>query len=281
MPSIRSLKDLAHRTAEWLTLSARSKNTHGILDRYVQRAPDAQRTLDIFKSEWLSALPVPYSGLRAGVVPLFGDPRIIWANERLGFRDKTVLELGPHEGGHSWMMANMGAASITAVEWDTRAFLKCLIIKELLNTERTRFLCGDFVSYMDQLKPRCDIVLASGVLYHMRNPVHVIDLISRATDRAYFWTHYYDGEICGPPGSPIFPVATAAEHQGFRHTLYRFENPHLLQRKGGGAPTCSHWLTRGDILGALRHFGFQRIETAFEVPDHGYGPAFSLVAVRS
>ena len=191
-----------------------------------------------------------------------------------------MLELGPLEGGHSWMMANLGAASITAVERDSVAFLKCLVVKELLNTPRTRFLCGDFISYMEQTKPRHDIVLASGVLYHMRNPVQLIDLISRAADRVYFWTHYYDAGICGPPGSSAFPSAMPSEHQGFAHTLYRFENPHIVQPEVGER-IFSHWLSRADILGALRHFGYGKIEIAFEAPDHMYGPTFALAALRS
>ncbi len=255
-----------------------------ILDWYVQTAPDPQRTLDIFKGEWASILPSPFDHLEAGHAPLFADPRLVWGAERLGhFRDKTVLELGPLEGGHSWMMATLGAASVTGVEANVRAFLKCLIVKEMLNTPRTRFLCGDFVAYLEEEQPRYDIVLASGVLYHMRDPVHLIDLISRAADRVYLWTHYYDSEVCGAVGSPRFPAATETESQGFRHTLYRQEYLHLLRTDAfcGGGATFSNWLTRSDILGALRHFGFQQIETAFEQSDHYAGPAFSAVARRA
>ena len=208
----------------------------------------------------------------------------MWAAGPLGdFRDKTVLELGPLEGGHSWMMVNMGAASVTAVEANTRAFLKCLILKEMLNTPRTHFLCGDFVAYFEEEQRRFDIVVASGVLYHMRDPVHVIDLISRAADRVYLWTHCYDHEVSGAVGSRRFPTATEAEYRGFRHTLYRHEYNHLLRHRAycGGGATFSNWLTRSDILGALRHFGFDRIETAFEESDHQAGRALSIVALRA
>jgi hypothetical protein len=265
-------------------VAAAPPTTASVLDWYVQTAPDPQRTLDIFKGEWASTLPAPFGHLEAGPVPLFNDPRLVWGAERLGhFRDRTVLELGPLEGGHSWMMVNMGAASVTAVEANTHAFLKCLIVKEMLNTPRTRFLCGDFIAYLEEEQRRYDIVLASGVLYHMRDPVHLIDLISRATDRVFLWTHYYDPEICGAAGSPRFPVATETESQGFRHTLYRHEYLHLLRNDtfcGGGA-TFSNWLTRDDIFGALRHFGFKQIDTAFEEPHHQGGPAFALAAQRA
>ncbi len=254
-----------------------------ILDWYVQTAPSPQRTLDIFKGEWASVLPPPFSDLEAGPVPLFADNRLEWAAEQLGaFRDKTVLELGPLEGGHSWMMANMGAASVTAVEANIRAFLKCLVVKEMLNTPRTRFLCGDFIAYLEEQQPRYDIVLASGVLYHMRDPVHLLDLINRTADRVYLWTHYYDPEVCGAVGSARFPSATETESHGFKHTLYRHEYLHLLQNEKfcGGGTTYTNWLTRSEIIGALRHFGFQQIETAFEQRDHQAGPAFAVVGLR-
>lgn len=254
-----------------------------ILDWYVQTAPSPQRTLDIFKGEWASVLPPPFSDLEAGPVPLFADNRLEWAAEQLGaFRDKTVLELGPLEGGHSWMMANMGAASVTGVEANIRAFLKCLVVKEMLNTPRTRFLCGDFIAYLEEQQPRYDIVLASGVLYHMRDPVHLLDLINRTADRVYLWTHYYDPEVCGAVGSARFPSATETESHGFKHTLYRHEYLHLLQNEKfcGGGTTYTNWLTRSEIIGALRHFGFQQIETAFEQRDHQAGPAFAVVGLR-
>jgi hypothetical protein len=97
----------------------------------------------------------------------------------------------------------------------------------------------------------------------------------------YLWTHYYDPALCGPVGSRRFPSAATAEYQGFRHTVYRQEYLHLLQHEGfcGGSATFSTWLTREDILGALRHFGFQRIETGFEEVHHA-GPSFSVVALR-
>ena len=219
MPLLLRLKALVRPViaAVWTQPRVAGK-ADDILDWYVKTAPHPQRALDIFKGEWASTLPAPYSDLQTGPLPLFGDPRLIWAAGRLGrFEGKTVLELGPLEGGHSWMMSNLGAASVTGVEANTRAFLKCLILKELLGMPRTRFLCGDFVSYLEEEQPRYDIVFASGVLYHMRDPVHLIDLIGRAADRVYLWTHYYDPRVCGAVGSRRFSTATESEYQGFKY----------------------------------------------------------------
>ena len=138
------------------------------------------------------------SGLHSkpGTAALFSDGRIRWAENVFGgFADKNILELGPLEGAHSYMMQNAGAKTITAIEANSRAFLKCLCIKELFDLNRVSFKLGDFVSFLEQNKNKYDIAIASGVLYHMVDPVKVLDLISRAADRIFIWTHYFDESV--------------------------------------------------------------------------------------
>src|SRR5262245_8868926 len=101
---------------------------------HVTSAPTPQTTVDIFRGEWASRLPPPFEALRAGTATLFQDARILWASEQLGgFRDKSILDLGPLEGGHPYMFEQAGAAEVIAVESNPHAFLKCLITKELLD----------------------------------------------------------------------------------------------------------------------------------------------------
>src|SRR5215213_6466535 len=114
-----------------------------ILDAYVRSAPSNQHALDIFKGEWAAILPAPFNDLRAGNLNLFYDNRAYWAlNELGGCQGQRVLELGPCEGQHSYMLEQWGAASITSIEANTRAYLKCLIVKEVLGLQRVHFLCG-------------------------------------------------------------------------------------------------------------------------------------------
>lgn len=88
--------------------------------------------------------------------------------------DLTVLELGPLEAGHTYMLEKMGARSIVAVEANSRAYLKCLIVKELFELKRAKFLLGDFVAYLKNNTRHFDLCLASGVLYHMQNPAELL-----------------------------------------------------------------------------------------------------------
>jgi hypothetical protein len=195
------------------------------------------------------------------------------------------LELGPLERGHTYMLEQQGAASIVAIAANTRASQKCLITQGMLQLRRGQFLCGDFVEYLRSSTARFDLCLASGVLYHMKDPVELIALLSRSSDRVLLWTHYYDRALLSakPHLSRRFVSATPAEYEGFRHTLNRYQYEEALAYQGfcGGSNEFCHWLTRDDILGALRHFGLGDIQINFEQTDHPNGPCFAVAARRS
>lgn len=252
-----------------------------ILDQYVTSAPSAQNALDIFTGEWASALPSHLGKLKAGQANLFDDVRIHWAEQELGgFRGAKVLELGPLEAAHTYMMEQYGAAEILAVEANTRAYLKCLTVKELLGLKRSQFLCGDFVEFLRDHPPSFDICVASGVLYHMKNPAELISQISQVCNKTLIWTHYYDPDVMQT--NARFPDSYPSEYAGFKHTLYRQEYGVGLESNsfcGGNAP-YSNWMTRADILACLKHFGFSSIQINFEDAQNSNGPSFTIAAVK-
>jgi hypothetical protein len=257
-----------------------------ILDVYVNKAPAPQNALDIFKGEWASRLPTHFASLEAGRIPLFEDRRLEWFKAEVGgVEGQTVLELGPLEAGHTYMLERCGAQAITAIESNTRAYLKCLVIKELLDLKRARFLCGDFVEYLRTNETRFDVCLASGVLYHVLNPVELIALLARTTDCLYLWTHYYDQTIISrnPQLAPRFTASASADYAGFRHTLYRQEYRSALERQDfyGGGAEYSHWLGREEILKCLDYFGFKELRINFHVPEHPNGPCLAVAARKS
>jgi SAM-dependent methyltransferase len=258
-----------------------------VTTEYVTEAPSPQHGLDLFAGEWSSKCPPPFDHLRAGRIPLFEDRRLVWALDLLGgVEGKSVLELGPLEGAHSWMLEQRGAASITAVEANRRAWLKCLVIKETLGLARTRFLLGDFNEYL-RASPalRFDLGVASGVLYHMHDPVQLLARLARACDRLFLWTHYYDAAPVRqrPEVHARFGAALTHTTEGVVHTLH----PHWYQAARfhrafcGSGEISPRWLERDGILAALRAFGYDRIEVGLEEPEHAHGPAFALVATRT
>lgn len=265
---------------------SKSQNQTNILEKYVISAPHPQNALDIFKGEWASKLPEKLADLDAGSIPLFEDSRIIWFVEQIGgIQGKTVLELGPLEAGHTYMLEHYGAKSVTSIEANPRAYLKCLIIKELLELKYAHFLCGDFIKYLQKTEERFDVCIASGVLYHTINPVELIALLAKVTDQLYIWTHYYDKELLSKKVhlARQFSEGELAEYAGFRHTLYRRVYPKEFLKwesfhGGGTASTC--WLRRKDIIKCLKYFGLTEIKIDFNDPNHQYGPNIALKACR-
>ena len=90
------------------------------------------------------------------------------------------------------MFQERNANKVIAVEANSRAYLKCLCIKEILNLHKVEFKLGDFMPLLENQNNRYDMVFASGVLYHMEDPIKLLKLISRTSDRLFVWTHYYD-----------------------------------------------------------------------------------------
>ena len=79
-----------------------------------------------------------------------------------------------------------------------------------------------------------------------------------------------------------FGTHVEAERDGFRHTLHRYQYGDFLNtnRFSGGTEDYSNWLSREDLLGALRHVGLTEIVIGEEEIEHVNGPCFSLVARR-
>lgn len=263
---------------------ASSARSSDMLNQYVSTAHSPQNALDIFEGEWFSSLPEPYADLKAGQASLFCDARIHWFSREIGgFTDQTVLELGPLEGGHTYMLERAGAKEIIAVEGNTRAYLKCLIVKELFGLKRSRFLCGDIVESLRRDETSYDLCIASGVLYHMSNPAELIALLAkRCRKHVLLWSHYFDDEIT--PSTHLKEAKETggipSEFSGFKHTLYRYEYRAALNWQGfcGGSKSYCHWMRREEILSCLDYFGFGDFRIGFDDPQNPNGPSLAVIA---
>lgn len=259
----------------------------GILDAYSMEPPGPQQVLDIFRGEWSSAMPEE-TGLRTepGQAALFTDARVTWAiSQAGGVRGRRILEIGPLEGAHSFMLEQAGAAEVVAVEANTRSFLKCLCVKEVLGMRAVRFLLGDGVAFMERDPGGYDMVFASGVLYHLEDPMAFLRLLPRMAPRMLLWTHYFDETIVrsAPTIAHKFGPLEHGECDGFTYQFVEQSYKEALEWTGfcGGSAPTSRWLTRRSILDFLRHLGYRRIEISFDAPEHRNGPAFAVYAETS
>ncbi|MEO5960503.1 MAG: class I SAM-dependent methyltransferase [Opitutaceae bacterium] len=250
-------------------------------------APSDQNALDLFAGEWSSQPPPDRSDLKAGATLLFDDPRIKWAHDRFremglegGFAGRTVLELGPLEGGHAYVAERLGARSITAIEANARAYLKCLVAKEIFGTRNARFLLGDCLVHLRTTAETYDIGIACGILYHLTNPVELLELLGRRCRAIFLWTVFYDPEFVAknPVPGAKFTDTLDLTHAGFAHTLHRFNYGDSLEWKGfcGGGEAFSYWMELPDILAALDRYGFKDIR--MEQQPNVHGSALMLVA---
>lgn len=254
-------------------------------EEYFGGVPEAQNGIALFEGEWSSRFPQRFGIESGGHAGLFRDERIEWALARLKeqgqeISDARVLELGPLEAAHTTMLERAGARSITAIEANGRAFLKCLIVKEIMRLQRSIFLLGDALAELEGSDESYDLGVVSGFLYHMREPIRLIQLLSKSCRHLYIWTHYYDEEFVEnhPEYRDQYDAPTDHVHAGFRHTVYPYRYEQARNWKGfcGGPRSRCNWLARGDILAALQHFGYTEIQTREESNHHGR--AMSIVA---
>ncbi len=245
------------------------------LPAFVTSRPCHQNAVDLFKERgWVCRLPV--EGIRSGDTRPFDCDRrpqmVVDVCGRIdGFK---ILELGPLEGGHTYQLERLGAGSILGIEASPEFYLKSLITKEILGL-KARFLLGDFNLYLEETEERYDLVFASGVLYHMKDPIHTLSLISRVAPRVFIWSHYV-------PKSTV-PAAPPIERHGFRCHYFEVFYPgyqHTGRRWSGVMPSCNR-LYLNDITAALEFFGFDRVTTVEDDVGHVNGPAVSLVAEKT
>ena len=245
------------------------------LPRFVASRPCHQNAIDLFKENgWVCRLPV--EGIRSGETPLFDvdrRPRMVVdvCGSIEGFK---ILELGPLESAHTYQLERLGAGSILAIEASPEFYLKSLVAKEILGL-KARYLLGDFNRYLEETEDRYDLVFASGVLYHMPDPINTLYLISRVAPRVFIWSHYI-------PES-VEPEAPPVDRHGFCcHQFEVFYRPEDSpgRRLSGIFASCNR-LYQKDIIGTLRHFGFDKVTITEDAVGHINGPAVSLVAEKT
>lgn len=251
------------------------------LAQYVRSADDRQNAVDLIPG-WNCALP-PEAGANTGSGALYDDARIHWAMEQFGdIRGRRVLELGPMEASHTYMLEKAGAV-VHAVEANKLAFLKCLIAKELLDL-RAKFSLAEANEWLRNSTVDYDLVVACGVLYHMRDPMTFLELVARRTTAIFLWTHFVDEDELKSAMIGDKPYFSVEQRNGLAIRLFSrsYINAQADPAFCGGVFDMPRWMLKEDILSALAAFGFDDVVIR---PDngagHSNGPAMSIFARKT
>jgi hypothetical protein len=254
------------------------------LDEYIVRMPNSQNAIDVLPG-WNHALP-PHVDATAGHAAFYNDPRIFWALEQFGsIRDRKILELGPLEAAHTYMLDLHAPKFIHAVEANKLSFLRCLVVKELLEFKHAKFFLGDFLLWLENAPTHYDLIIASGVLYHMQDPVRLLELLAKRSDAFYLWTHYAS-EVMMPPSDPrrsaFVGPTEIRQHHGIPIHLHRRSYHEAWRNKSfcGGTHDLHCWIEKDDIVTLIRALGFDDLRIAHDDPTHQHGPSFSVFAQR-
>jgi SAM-dependent methyltransferase len=264
-------------------------------EKFELRQPSPQTAADIFAGKWASDLSKVCPVVGTGHMDLFvADERPKLAAEALGNKDgrldgMRILELGPLEAAHSYQMERLGAASIVGIETNVDAFLKCLIVKEILDLKITHFMFGDVMEFLSKTKDRFDMVFCSGILYHMRDPVALIKAICNVTDKSFVYTHYYNDERGNNEGPRI---KRHVNNSGFDADYYELEYPSYknpipgqVKREDGnflgGNTDVRAWMTLGDIVACFKYFGLKKVTILQDWPNNPIGANANLAASRN
>jgi SAM-dependent methyltransferase len=179
---------------------------------------------------------------------LTNDARINQLNELCVVKDKRILELGPLEGAHSLMLSRLGARQVVAVEGRVKNFVKCCCIKNLFDLTNVQFV----LSNVENLKPEgygtFDLIVAIGVLYHLRNPAQVLTQLSAMTERIFIWTHFSDAKY---PSGPIEMLQY--DGKSYAGKLYHEVG---LKDPLSGLDSYSFWPFEEDLHRMLQDAGF-------------------------
>lgn len=253
----------------------------------VQSPPSDQNAVDLFAGIWACDLSELRPGLTSGIAPLFRqDKRPRQLNEALraagrDLYDMSILEIGPLEAAHTFQLEALGARSILAIEANTQAYLKCLIVKEIAKLTRSRFLLGDSFPFLKETSQRFDLVFCSGVLYHIADPFEFIQAACRVSDLFYAWTHFYDPDHMPANVEATRTPVVVSKRDG--NITYHQRNYNLVAGSTatflGGNQDISSWLSLDDMHYCFSAAGF-KIDIIEIDRAHANGPGITFLAQR-
>ena len=183
------------------------------------------------------------------------------------------------------MLQEAGASEVVAIEANTLCYLKCLLVQQLFDLDRVEFQLGNFVPWLDgPPRRRSTLVVAAGVLYHLVDPVPVLDNICRVDARRSTSGPTMSTSRLMPPTDRRykrwFVGVEEQEYRGKHYPLHRRvykKDPTSDPKFIGGAHTSTAWIEKQTMLDVFHANGFE-VEVGHETAHQRSGPCASFFA---
>lgn len=212
--------------------------------------------------EWSEDIPLPYGKWTKGngELPHRRLKRSIQIiKDVLGdrFHSARILDLGCLDGIYSIECALQGA-NVLGVDVRKGHIEKCRLAGEALQLDNLEFRQGDVRTVLQELTDSYEVVLCSGLLYHLNAP-DVFDVMQSIYERtlrlAIFDTHV-----------SLSPNTTVSYREKVFHGHFATEHddnasPQDIENAGWSSfgNRASFWLTRPSLVNALAHVGFSSV----------------------
>jgi hypothetical protein len=152
-----------------------------------------------------------------------------------------------------------------------------LMVKNALNM-KAKFLLGDFLGFLQNDSETYDLVFASGVLYHMSDPVELIRQIAMHSQNVFLWSHYQASAFSNPERvkhvKEVPEINFSCEYFSFSYDLSKGD------RAYAGIESSCNRMRKEDIIEAFQAFGFVSCIEIDDDVDHPGGPAFTMVGSK-
>jgi hypothetical protein len=131
--------------------------------------------------------------------------------------------------------------------------MRCLITKEIAGLTRSKFWLGDFMKALESWDQSYDLIVACGVLYHIKEPLRLLELAARRSRAIYIWTHVVTEEAL-PPSDPrhlvLAPTLEVHQFHGIDVRAYRRTDGHAEDNVTFCRDTNDgqRWLHRGSVV---------------------------------
>lgn len=191
------------------------------------------------------------------------DRRIVWLNERLDLREKSVLEVGCFEGIHT-LGLRLFSRDITAIDVRPANVVKTLARLSYHGADAKVFQAD--VERLGSHFGHFDLMFHCGVLYHLTRPVEHLFAAAGMCSFLFLDTH-------------VAPEEDGREELEFRGVGYqgRYQGEGGWSDPFSGKAPRSFWLTEKSLLAALEAAGFSRVEFLERRAERN-GPRVALLA---